>query len=105
MELSDAICIALKPQSIKERLPWRKGWTAKDIFFRLPPEAQQHAAGKAMPDVADDIVALRRGIDKVQRTLILLKQAGKVHQKPASAWVMLKSKGERSVIVDLWFLK
>lgn len=105
MELSDAICKALTPHGLRERLPWRKGLTAKEVFFRLPPEAQQQAAGQAMPDVAEDIVALRRGIDKVQRTLILLKQAGKVYQKPASAWVMLKSKGERSVVVDLWFLK
>jgi len=105
MELSDAICIALKPQGLRERLPWRQGLTAKEVFSRLPAEAQQNAAGKAMPDIAEDIVALRRGIDKVQRTLIQLKQAGKVHQKPASAWVMLKSKGERSVVVDLWFLK
>lgn len=104
MELSDAICIALKPQSLKERLPWRKGLTAKEVFFRLPTDAQENAAGKAMPDVLEDIVALRRGIDKVQRTLIQLKQAGKVQQKPASAWIMLKSKGERSVVVDLWFL-
>jgi hypothetical protein len=105
--LPDAVLDALKPDSFKERLKLRisGGRTAKEVLERLEPALRESLIGPIVGEDVERVVGTRKAIDQIQKTLIELSQQDKLLRSQRSAWVELKSKGHRSVVVDVFRLK
>lgn len=93
---------ALRPRSLRDRarLLLTHGYTAVQVYERLPAEVQRDLA-----DGADDpTAAARRAVDRVHRALVALAARGGVRRRRETYSMILNTKGERGMVVDVWRL-
>ncbi len=98
-ELDAAVVAALSPMGLGERLRVRLsgGYTALQVWERLDPAARGGIG-------EEDPVAVRRGVERVQRRLVALAEAGRVIRGRSRMTVSLNTKGPRDVLVDVFRL-
>ena len=93
-----AIASALRPVGLTERAQlWvTKGWTAAQVYQRLPPAMQATLAERHAHD------GRRRAVDAVYNVLILLAREGNVQRKQVRYTMDLNTKGPRDMLVDVF---
>lgn len=98
-DLDAAVLAALRPAGLRERIRLRVGggYTALQVWERLAPEVRV-VVGEGDP------VAVRRGVERVQRRLLVLAAAGTVRRDRARMTVPLNTKGPRDILVDVFHL-
>lgn len=103
-ELESAIMAVLSPMSLKDRVKFRLsgGLSAREVLDRLPSGLREGLVGEAALHDPENVLGQRRAVDGVQRALIGLVQQERLVRSQRSAWVELKSKGHRSVVVDVF---
>ncbi len=93
-----AIARALRPVGLGERAQlWvTKGWTASQVYQRLPPAMQATLAERHAHD------GRRRAVDAVYNVLLLLAREGHVQRKQVRYTMDLNTKGPRDMLVDVF---
>ncbi|MFN7146357.1 MAG: hypothetical protein ACK4YP_21470 [Myxococcota bacterium] len=99
-DLEAAVLAALRPAGLRERVRLRVGggYTALQVWERLAPEVRATLGGEGDP------VAVRRGVERVQRRLAALAAEGVVRRERARVTVTLNTKGPRDILVDVFRL-
>ena len=102
VDLTDPLLAALRPRSVRERarLLVAHGFTAVQVYERLSPEVQR-ALGEG---VADSTAAARRAVDRVHRALLDLAARGAIRRRRETYSMILNTKGERGMVVDVYRL-
>lgn len=95
--LDAALFGALAPRGLGERVRLRVGggYTALQVWERLPPDAQAALGGA-------DPVAARAAVERVRRRLDALAGEGAVVRTRARMTVPLNTKGPRDILVDVY---
>ena len=103
-ELSLAILRVLEPTGLRQRVAYRVsgGLSAREVLDLLPGGLVAQLTGESAAHDPENVLGQRRAVDAVQKALITLVQENKLVRSQRSAWVELKSKGHRSVIVDVF---
>ena len=96
-----ALLAALRIQGPRERLRQvlARGFTTLQVYERLAGDVRDALSGGAEGPMAD-----RRGVDAAHRALLRLVADGRVIRRRASYSVILNTKGERGMVVDLYSL-
>lgn len=99
LSLDDAVWEALGLRGWRERLRMGvvRGFTTVQVYERLPEATRVEVAGGE-----DSPAAARRGIDAVHRSLLGLVAAGRVTRHRERYSMLLNTKGERGMLVDLY---
>ena len=94
----EAITRALRPVGVVERTRlWvTKGWTAAQVYQRLPTAMQTTLAAQHPTD------GQRRAVDAVYHTLLLLTREGRVRRQQVRYTMDLNTKGPRDMLVDVF---
>lgn len=106
--IETSILQALQPNGLRERARFliSPGFSAQQVFERLPAAVQAElCAGGDERSVADPIVARRKAVDLIYRTLNRLAETGQVARRKVAYGVELKSKGQRGVLVDVYHVR
>lgn len=98
-DLDAAVLAALRPTRLRERIRLRVGggYTALQVWERLAPEVRATLGD-------GDPVAVRRGVERVQRRLLALVAVGTVRRDRARMTVALNTKGPRDILVDVFHI-
>lgn len=99
-QLAAHILEALRARDPRERLRQlvARGYTAMQVYERLPAEIQQSLqSGPTEP-----VVAERQAIGRVQRALIALAAEGTIRRRRVEYGMFLNTKGTRGMIVDVY---
>lgn len=93
---------ALSPRSPRERVRilLSRGFTAVQVYERLPEEVRDALAG----DLEEPNARVRRGIDRVHRALLGLVEVGRVKRRRERYAMFVNTKGERGMLVDVYRL-
>lgn len=98
-ELESEILATLRPAGISERLRqvFARGLSAVQIWERLPEATQAALRGEG-----EDIVAARRGLDLLARTLVRMSAEGRLRRRRVRYGIVLNTKGMRGMLVDVY---
>lgn len=96
--LDAGLATALLPVGLLERAQlWvTKGWTAAQLYQRLPAALQTALAAQHAND------GRRRAVDLVYNTLLLLARQGRVQRKQVRYTMNVNTKGPRDMLVDVF---
>ena len=96
--LHDALVKALLPLGLRERgqLWVTKGWTAAQLYQRLPAALQTALAAQHATD------GRRRAVDLVYNALLLLTRQGRAQRKQVRYTMNVNTKGPRDMLVDVF---
>jgi hypothetical protein len=93
-----ALATAMLPLGLRERAQlWvTKGWTAAQLYQRLPAALQDVLAAQHTTD------GRRRAVDLVYNALLLLTRQGRVQRKQVRYTMNVNTKGPRDMLVDVF---
>ena len=96
--LDAGLATALLPVGLLERAQlWvTKGWTAAQLYQRLPAALQTALAAQHAND------GRRRAVDLVYNALLLLARQGRVQRKQVRYTMNVNTKGPRDMLVDVF---
>ena len=96
--LDAGLAAALLPVGLLERAQlWvTKGWTAAQLYQRLPAALQTALAAQHAND------GRRRAVDLVYNALLLLARQGRVQRKQVRYTMNVNTKGPRDMLVDVF---